>query len=116
MIPLTPLEQDILGDMAGDAHGVGELVGFIRAANPYYTNSEIFAALHALLARWIDRGWLRLHGASHSRTGLNDVGDLLPYLDRLGSDAMDPESDLPLPALDLTDQAFVDITWLRGAV
>jgi hypothetical protein len=116
MIALTPLEQDILGDMAGDSHGVGELVGFIRSSNPYFTNFDIFADLRALLERWIARGWLRLCHSPERRSGLSSIQDLLPFLDRVGPDAMDVESKVTLPEINLTDQAFIDVEWLRGAV
>ena len=46
---LTELEQDILGDMAGDSHGVGELVGLIRSRDPEATNEAIYTRLRALL-------------------------------------------------------------------
>ena len=116
MIELSPLEQDILGDMASDSHGVGELVGFIRSANPYFTNFDIFGELRALLQRWIGRGWLQLCDSSQRRAGLGTIHDLLPFLDRVGPDAMHVDSDVPLPEIGLTDQAFIDIEWLRGAV
>ena len=116
MIDLSPLEQDILGDMAWDSHGVGELVGFIRSANPYFDNFQIFRDLRALLDRWIGRGWLKMAESSERRAGVATIGDLLPFLDRVGPEAMDVDSAVPLPEIALTDQAFDDVEWLKGAV
>ena len=116
MIQLSPLEQDILGDMASDSHGVGELVGFIRSANPFLNNTEIFQELCDLLDRWIARGWLQLRPSLAHPTDLTSIDQLLPFLNRVGPDAMDIHSNTALPEVDLTDQAFVDVEWLRGAV
>jgi hypothetical protein len=113
VIDLSPVEQDILGDMAFDSHGVGELVGFIRSANPYFNDSDIFHKLRALLERWIGRGWLKVCDSHKRRAGPSTVGDLLLLLDRVGPDAMDVESDVELPEVGLTDQAFDDVEWLR---
>jgi len=116
MIQLSLLEQDILGDMASDSHGVGELVGFIRSANPFFNNGEIFRELYDLLDRWIARGWLQLRPSLAYPTDLKSIDELLPFLNRVGPDAMDIDSNAVLPEVDLTDQAFVDVEWLRGAV
>ena len=113
---LTPLEADILGDMAWDAHGVGELAGFIRAANPQAADTEVFSQTRALLATWIERGWLALGRADRERAGLSDVSELLPFLDRHGPSILSVESSEPLPEVSLTEQAFRDVEWLRGAV
>lgn len=44
MISLTPLESDILGDMARDSHNVREIIAFVRSANPLRTDDEVFRA------------------------------------------------------------------------
>jgi hypothetical protein len=113
---LTELEQDILGDMAEDSHGVGELVGFIRSRDPKAANEVIFARLRALLADWITRGWLQLGPAHRPRANLTSIDQLLPWLDSHGPLVVGIDSDVELPELDLTDQAFADVPWLRGAV
>ena len=116
MIPLTPLESDILGDMAWDSHSVGEIIGFIRSANSWYSDVEIYQELIALLRSWVERGWLRVLEKPTYGVGLNDISELIPYLEHHGPDLVSLESDVPLPEIDLTDQAFEDVEWLRGAV
>ena len=113
---LSPLEADILGDMAWDAHGIGELAGFIRAASPEASDVEVFGQTRALLANWIERGWLDIGPADRERVGLRDITELLPFLDRLGPSILSVQSSDPLPEVDLTEQAFQDVEWLRGAV
>ena len=102
--------------MASDSHGVGELVGFIRSTNPFLTNTEIFRELYDLLETWIARDWLQLRPSLAHPTDLKRIDELLPFLNRVGPDAMDIDSNTVLPEVDLTDQAFVDVEWLRGAV
>src|SRR2546426_503765 len=102
--------------VASASHGVGELVGFIRSANPFFNNGEIFRELYDLLDRWIARGWLQLRPSLAYPTDLKSIDELLPFLNRVGPDAMDIDSNAVLPEVDLTDQAFVDVEWLRGAV
>ena len=116
MISLTPLESDILGDMASDSHNVGELVGFIRSDNPHFTDSDIFRDLINLLSTWIDRGWLSVVAKPSYGQPMASVAELIPYLEHHGVAAVAVESDIKLPEVDLTKQAFLDVEWLRGAV
>jgi hypothetical protein len=113
---LTELEVDILGDMAQDSHGVGELVGFIRSRDPTAPNPIIFHRLRALLASWMERGWLQLAGPPRPTAGLQSIDGLLPWLDAQGPAVVGLDSDVELPEVDLTDRAFGDVHWLRGAV
>lgn len=113
---LTDLEQDILGDMAQDSHGVGELVGYIRSRAPVASNVVIFGQLRSLLSSWIGRGWLQLGPPGRPRAGLASIGDILPWLDRQGPPVVGLDSDVETPEVDLTDRAFEDVRWLRGAV
>ncbi|HWG32751.1 MAG TPA: hypothetical protein VN650_01190 [Gemmatimonadaceae bacterium] len=114
MIPLTELESDILGDMAWDSHGVGEIVGLIRSANPLYADAEIYRDLLELLTSWIDRGWLSVVAQPAHELPVASIADLLPYLERHGISAVSLDSAVPLPEIDLTRQAFVDVEWLRA--
>jgi hypothetical protein len=110
---LTELETDILGDMAEDSHGVGELVGFIRSRDPGASNAAIFRQLRTLLASWIARGWLQLASPNRPRAGLLSIDQLLPWLDGHGPEVVGLDSQVVLPEVDLTDRALADVPWLR---
>lgn len=110
---LTPLEQDILGDMAWDSHGVGELAGFYRAANPAATDTDVFGFVRGLIATWIERGWLVLGPEDRDRAGLQSIDEVLGFLDAFGPDVLSIESERRLPEVDLSEQAFQDVGWLR---
>ncbi|MGH7623686.1 MAG: hypothetical protein ACREOJ_00010, partial [Gemmatimonadaceae bacterium] len=116
MIPLTELEADILGDMAWDSHLVGEIIGFVRSANPLADDFSVYRLTYSLLESWIDRGWLQLAPKPHNCEGLSTIRGLLPYFERHGVDVVSTECIVDLPEIDLTDQAFLDVEWLRGAV
>ena len=116
MIPLTPLESEILGEMAWDSHLVGEIMGFVRSSMPYPSDYSVFRETYELLDKWIERGWLDLGKQPHDCEGISTIQDVLPYLERHGPSLTSPESDVPLPEVDLTDKAFLDVEWLRGAV
>jgi hypothetical protein len=113
---LSPLEEDILGEMARDSHGVGELAGFVRAAQPELDDAGVFRLTRALLATWIERGWLALGSDPRPRAGISSIDDLLPLLDRHGPRALALDGNVELPEVDLTLQAYRDVAWLRGAV
>jgi hypothetical protein len=113
---LTPLEQDIIGDIAQDSHGVGELAGYYRAAHPGAPDADVFAFVRSLLATWISRGWLQLGPGTRERAGLENVAELLPFLDYHGPSAVSLDSTVRLPEIDLTDQAHKDVEWLRDAI
>jgi hypothetical protein len=49
MIPLTELEADILGDLAWDSHLVGEIIGFVRSANPLEDDFGVYRLTYSLL-------------------------------------------------------------------
>lgn len=116
MVPLTQMESDILGDLAWDDHGLGEVVPMVRGAHPLLDGYGVYRELVALLETWIGRGWLTLAPQPGRAPSLASVDELLPYLARHGPAALDPDSDVPLPAITLTDQAFRDVEWLRGVV
>jgi hypothetical protein len=116
MIALTELEADILGEMAWDSHLVGEIIGFVRAANPLEDDFGVYRLTYGVLESWIARGWLRLAAKPHDCEQLSTIEDLLPYFANHGVDVVSTDCIVPLPTIDLTDQAFVDVEWLRGAV
>jgi hypothetical protein len=113
---LTKLECDILEQMAWDAHNVDEIIGFIRASSSYLGDFEIYRLTHDLLATWIDRGWLTLGKPGPDKPRLASVNEVLTFLEQHGPEAVSLDSEVPLPDITLTDQAFLDVEWLRGAV
>lgn len=116
MVELTPLEADILGDMAGDSHLVGEIVGFVRAADKFADDYGIYHQAFALLESWTSRGSLQLADKASRPVGLRTMEQLIAQFGLEGIRAVSEESDVWLVEIDLTDQAFRDVEWLRGAV
>jgi hypothetical protein len=108
VIKLSKLEEDFVGDLAQDNHGVWEAFEFARFHYPGAVKSEVWTIGRDLLNSWISRGWLEV------RSG---VGDPLPtsaltrLLDEGPGRAMQPLRDSLwlVPA----SRAFEDITWLR---
>jgi len=116
MVPLTQMESDILGDLAWDDHYLGEVVAMVRGAHPLGDDYGVYRELVALLESWIARGWLTL-APRRTRPGLlSSIEQLVPYLEQYGPDAVTEESDVVLPEVTLTEQAFRDVEWLRGVV
>jgi hypothetical protein len=111
---LTALEQDILGDMAWDSHGIGELAGFYRAANPTATDADVFDFVRDLISSWIDRGWVTIGPENRERVGLESIDDVVGFLHEYGPDLFSLDSDRRLPEVNLTEQAFHDVPWLRA--
>jgi hypothetical protein len=110
---LSPIEQDILGDMAEDTHLLGEIFGFFRGANPDWSDQQVLSAGRDLIARWVNRGWLELSSMPSEQGPLTNVDELLPLIDRLGVEASYGIKDL---WLGLTRKAYEDIEWLGPAV
>src|SRR5688572_1483957 len=109
MVSLTPLENGILGLMSWDAYGVGELTGHLRTHDMFETDADIFARLHHLLTTWNERGWLEVSPVPGDEAGVRDMAELLRYLDAAGPDIVSDESEVPLPTVELTEQAFREV-------
>ena len=116
MVPLTPLEADILGDMAWDSHYVAEIVGFVRAADSFADDFSVYRQTVALLESWTERGWLQLADKPTRPPRFRTMQQLLAEFTHEGVRAVSDESTIGLIEIDLTDQAFRDVEWLRGAV
>ena len=79
---LTPLETDLLGDIAQDEHAAWELVGFVRLHHKDEADHGRATAA-SLLRRWHRRGWLEVaqrpsdHGGYQAAT----ITELIALLD-----------------------------------
>ncbi len=111
---LTPLETDLLGDMAEDDHGLWEVFEFVRLHHPNAADGEVFKIGRDLLATWIDRGWLRLAGEVPKWGLAQAMTDVLPIVDKHGIEATRHFDGAPW--LDLAPRAYADVKWLRRAV
>ena len=116
MIPLTPLESEVLGLMSWDSYHLGEIVSVVRGADALQDEFSVFRTLIALLESWIARGWLMLAARPTFPAVVRSIEQVVPYLEQHGVQAIAEESDLALPELELTEQAFRDVEWLRGVV
>jgi len=109
---LDPIETDFLGDMAQDDHSLHEIFGFVRNHRPQASDDEVLAAGREIVSKWLDRGWLQLAGDGNMWGAARSVADLLPLIDRLGTDVT--RYFVGSPWLRLTPQAVNDVPWLRG--
>ena len=109
---LEAIEQDILGDMAEDTHLLGEIFGSFRGANPAWTDEQVLVAGRGLIVSWLERGWLALSTMPTEQGPLKSVDELLPLIDRLGTEATWGVKNL---WLGLTPKAYADVEWLGPA-
>jgi hypothetical protein len=116
MVPLTPLESEVLGLMSWDSYHLGEIVSVVRGFDRLQDEYSVYRTLTALLESWIARGWLMLAARPTFSPFLTSVEQVVPYLEAYGLRAIAEESDVALPELELTEQAFRDVEWLRGVV
>jgi hypothetical protein len=116
MLQLTALEVDILGDMAWDSHFVGEIVGFVRTAEPLLDDVGVYRQTLELLESWTARGWLRVAREPMRPADPNTMEQLIDRVMREGTVVVSKDSMVAHVRIDLTDQAFLDVEWLRGAV
>jgi hypothetical protein len=103
MIMLTPLEEDILGDLDQDE--------FVRSHHPDLDDARVFVTGRTLVAEWLERGWLEL---STDRTTWGDaasIEDLLAILDCHGERRT--RCFEGSPELRLAEAAFSDVDWLK---
>jgi len=110
---LTPLERDLLGDLAADSHALWEIFGFVRLHHPGLPDEAVLGLGRSLISSWLDRRWLALGTAADAPVSIT-LADLLPLIDRLGVAATYGFTGAPW--LDLAEQAYVDVKWLRPAV
>lgn len=106
---LSKLEEDFLGDLSQDTHELWEVYAFARHHCPDASADEILKRGNEMLTACIKRGWLTARKSRSDETALSEA-QLLEAIDELGSTAKDPEKGVI--ALDLTDKAFSEISWL----
>lgn len=110
---LSELEADLLGDLAGDDHSLHEVFAFVRHHQPTAKDEEVLRIGRDLVATWVARGWLVLAGDGAMWGAARGTPDLVPLIDRLGTDAT--RFFVGSPWLRLGPQAYADVDWLRPA-
>jgi hypothetical protein len=96
---LSPLENDLLGDLAQDDHSLYEMFEFVRLHHPALEDQGVLAMGRALVSSWVERNWLELAGDGAMWGSARTVTDLVPIIDRLGQDVL---------------HYFVGSPWLRS--
>jgi len=111
---LTPLEIDLLGDMAQDAHAAREVVGFVRLHHGDDPGT-VERITRELLATWHARGWITIADGPPEPYTYRAAGipELLGLLE--GADLFTPTWLGADTWLQLTDQAFRDQPWTAPA-
>ena len=102
--------------MAWDSYHLGEVISFIRGADPLLDDFTLYRTTLALLNSWIARGWLSLAIRPTLPPVLSSIDQLAPYLEECGVQVVSEENQVRLPEVELTEQAFRDVEWLRGVV
>ena len=110
--PLTALESDLLGDLSQDDHALHEIFEFVRLHRPGLEPPAVCRTGRELLQAWLGRRWLGLSLQNGPPPAVMQLDDLLPFIDRCGLDVIRASSQEPW--LCLSDQAYVDVPWLRS--
>jgi hypothetical protein len=110
---LTPLEEDLLGDLAQDDHALYEVFHFVRHHYPEANDQEVLQRGRELIVAWLQRGWLALlHESSAEPAIATDA--LLSVIDAQGVGGtyyFDGAPRLvPGPA------AYRDVEWMRPSL
>jgi hypothetical protein len=110
---LTPLEADLLGDLAQDDHALYEIFHFVRHHYPTAGDDEVLRRGRELVGAWVERGWLAVlpEGAAEP---VEATEELLAAIDEQGV-AGTYYCDAA-PRLMLTPTAYRDVDWIRPAV
>ena len=111
---LSLLEKDLLGDLAQDDHQLYEVFEFVRLHHPELSEDGVLSTGRALVAAWVQHGWLALAGDGAMWGAAHSVADLVPIIDRLGPAATRYFEGSPW--LSLAPRAYADIEWLKPAV
>jgi hypothetical protein len=112
---LTPLESDLIGDLAQDDFDLYEVFEFVRLHHGR-DEPQVRSIGRALLASWIARGWLGLaqEGGDAQQPGAaSQIGDVLTFIDRAGT--LGTEFRGAETKVRLTDRARADVKWLGPA-
>ena len=111
---LSELENDILGDLNEDTHGVWEVFEFARMHYPSYSDQQIFEIGRGLLESWHERQWLRLSDTPLYQTRTQTLGEMLEQINQLGIKATKYYEGAP--SIELTTKTYEDVVWLRRAI
>jgi hypothetical protein len=111
MMKLSPLEEDILGDLDQDDHSLYEFFEFVRLHHPDLDAARVFETGRTLVAEWLERGWLELSTDQTTWGDAASIEDLLAILDRHGESAT--RYFKGSPELRLAEAAFSDVDWLK---
>jgi hypothetical protein len=111
---LTPLEADLLGDMAQDYHAAWEIFAFVR----HYHGGDPATVRRVgrdLLATWDARGWLAVVDEPPDWPGVvaTSIAELLELIDR--AESLGVEFAGAGTWLRLTGEAHRDVEWLGPA-
>jgi hypothetical protein len=110
---LAKLEEDFLGDLSQDVHGVWEVFEFVRLHTPGLTDEKVFEQGVTLINRWFKSGWIAVSDSPVQPSTIRTEVELKAQLSQVGSQATRYFKNAP--SIEITDQAYNDITWLRGA-
>ena len=109
---ISALEQDLLGDLAADTHGLWEVFEFVRLHSPESSEQEIFSAGRALVVSWLQRDWLEIAPDPLYPSSVASIEDVVPTLDRVGLASLSYFADAP--SISLTERAAADVPWLAN--
>ena len=108
-LELTPVEQDLLGELARDDHGVAEVRSFVQLHRPELDDMGLRAHTCDLLLSWSDRGWLEIAPSPLGPAGLPTVAALRSAL--LLPEPRDDDR-LERTWVRLAPAAYADVSWL----
>ena len=111
---LSPLEEDLLGDMSQDDHELREVFEFVRRHHGD-DPSTVRQVGRELLTTWNARRWLSVIDRppawpGYQAAGIDEVVRLVDKADSLGVDFRGAATWLRL-----TPQAYRDVEWLSPA-
>jgi hypothetical protein len=108
---LSPLEDDLLGDLAQDRHGIWEVFEFVRLHYPDAREPEVGVRGHDLITQWLARGWLQAEREDGTPLDVTVLEQAIgPDLQRHQTGPV-PNA----PWLALTARAKIDVPWIGPA-
>ena len=110
---LTPLETDLLGDIAQDDRALYEVFHFVRLHHPDADDYDVLRRGRELVATWLCRGWLAVLADGNS-TPVPATDALLSIIDQQGIAGTYGYDGAP--RLVPGPGAYRDVEWIRPAV
>ena len=111
---LTPLEEDLIGDMARDDHQLREVFEFVRLHHG--DDQRIIRQIgRDLIASWDARGWISVVGKPPTWPGYQarNIAEVLRLVDQ--AESLGVEFHGAETWLGLRPQAWQDVEWLPRA-